>query len=67
MKLEYIVIYENSLGEFDIEHQRIKVKVTVSDIYKQTVLILPSLSDSAQGSRGSYFQAKALYLSLRTS
>ena len=30
MKLEYIVVYENSLDEFDIEHQRIKVKFTVS-------------------------------------
>ena len=29
MKLEYIVVYENSLDEFDIEHHRIKVKVTV--------------------------------------
>ena len=29
MKLEYIVVYENSLDEFDIEHCRIKVKVTV--------------------------------------
>ena len=29
MKLEYIVVYENSSDEFDIEHCRIKVKVTV--------------------------------------
>ena len=29
MKLKYIVVYENSLDEFDIEHCRIKVKVTV--------------------------------------
>ena len=29
MKLEYIVVYENSSDEFDIEHHRIKVKVTV--------------------------------------
>ena len=29
MKLEYIVEYENSSDEFDIEHHRIKVKVTV--------------------------------------
>ena len=29
MKLEYVVVYENSLDEFDIEHHRIKVKVTV--------------------------------------
>ena len=29
MKLEYIVVYENSSDEFDIEHRRIKVKVTV--------------------------------------
>ena len=29
MKLEYIVVYENSLDQFDIEHHRIKVKVTV--------------------------------------
>ena len=29
MKLEYIAVYENSLDEFDIEHCRIKVKVTV--------------------------------------
>ena len=27
MKLEYIVVYENSSDEFDIEHHRIKVKV----------------------------------------
>ena len=29
MKSEYIVVYENSSGEFDIELHRIKVKVTV--------------------------------------
>ena len=29
MKLEYIVVYENSSDEVDIEHCRIKVKVTV--------------------------------------
>ena len=29
MKLEYIVVYENSSDEFDIEHHQIKVKVTV--------------------------------------
>ena len=29
MKLEYIVVYENSSDEFDIEHHRMKVKVTV--------------------------------------
>ena len=29
MKLEYIVVYENSSDEFDIELRRIKVKVTV--------------------------------------
>ena len=29
-KLEYIAVYENSSGEFDIELRRIKVKVTVS-------------------------------------
>ena len=29
MKLEYIVVYENSSEEFDVEHHRIKVKVTV--------------------------------------
>ena len=29
MKLEYIVVYENSSDEFDNEHHRIKVKVTV--------------------------------------
>ena len=29
MKLEYIVVYENSWEEFDMEHHRIKVKVTV--------------------------------------
>ena len=29
MKLEHIVVYENSSDEFDIEHHRIKVKVTV--------------------------------------
>ena len=27
MKLEYVVVYENSSDEFDIEHHRIKVKV----------------------------------------
>ena len=30
MKLEYIVVYENSSDEFVIEHHRIKVKVTVT-------------------------------------
>ena len=29
MKLEYIVVDENSSDEFDIEHHQIKVKVTV--------------------------------------
>ena len=29
MKLDYIVVYENSSDEFDIEHHRIKVKITV--------------------------------------
>ena len=29
MKLEYILVYENSLDKFDIEHCQIKVKVTV--------------------------------------
>ena len=29
MKLEYIVVYENSSDTFDIEHCRIKVKGTV--------------------------------------
>ena len=29
MKLEYIVVYENSSDEFNIEHHQIKVKVTV--------------------------------------
>ena len=29
MKLEYIVVYENSSDEFGIEHPRIKVNVTV--------------------------------------
>ena len=29
MKLEYFVVYEKSLDEFDFEHCRIKVKVTV--------------------------------------
>ena len=29
MKFEYFVVYENSSDEFDIEHHRIKVKVTV--------------------------------------
>ena len=29
MKLEYIVVYENSSDEFDIEHHRTKVKVTL--------------------------------------
>ena len=29
MKLDYIVVYENSSDKFDIELRRIKVKVTV--------------------------------------
>ena len=29
MKLEYTIVYENSSDEFDIEHCRIKVNVTV--------------------------------------
>ena len=29
MKLEHIVVYENNSDDFDIEHHRIKVKVTV--------------------------------------
>ena len=29
MKLEYIVVYENSSDEFDIEHCRVKAKVTI--------------------------------------
>ena len=38
-----------------------------SDISKQIILILSRLSESAPGRRASYFQAQALYLSLRTS
>ena len=30
MKLEYIVVYENSSDKFDIGHSLIKVKVTVA-------------------------------------
>ena len=30
MKLEYVVVYENSSDELDIEHCQIKVKVPVS-------------------------------------
>ena len=37
MKLEYIVVYENSSEEFNIEHLQIKVKVTV-DLQKFTHL-----------------------------
>ena len=40
--------------------------VHLTSIYKQIVSILSCLSDSAQGRRGSYFQAQALCLSLRT-
>ena len=29
MKFEYIIVYENSSDEFNIEHHQIKVKVTV--------------------------------------
>ena len=29
MKLEYIVVYQNSSDEFDIEHHQVMVKVTV--------------------------------------
>ena len=29
MKFKYMVVYENRSEEFDIEHHRIKVKVTV--------------------------------------
>ena len=36
MELKYIVVYENSPDEFDIEHHQIKVKVTVG---LQNVLI----------------------------
>ena len=42
-------------------------KYYTSGIYKQIVLILSRLSDSVQGRRGSYFEAQALYFSLRTS
>ena len=42
-------------------------KYCTSDIYKQIALILSCLNGSTQGRRGSYIQAKALYLSLRTS
>ena len=34
MKLEYIVVYENSSDEFVIEHHRIKVKVTAVTLQK---------------------------------
>ena len=46
----------------------VKIKeYCTSDIYKQFVLILSRLSDSAQGRRYLYFRAHAVYLSLRTS
>ena len=62
MKLEYIVVYENSLDEFNIELHRIKVKVTVGI---QKFLLLTTIQTVR--SYSSYFQAQALYLSLRTS
>ena len=59
MKLKYIVVYENSSDEFDIEQHRIKIKVTVGlqnfPIYHNTncqVLYLPLV------------QAKKLILSM---
>ena len=40
--------------------------IVVLYIYIKIVSILSHLGDSAQVRRGSYFQAQALYLSLRT-
>ena len=40
IKLEYIIVYENGSDEFDIEHQQIKVKVTVGlQIYSPFTII----------------------------
>ena len=48
--------------------QAVKIEpYCTSDFYKEIILILSRLSDSVQGRRGSYFQAQALYLGLRTS
>ena len=38
MKLEYIVVYDNSLDEFDIEHHRIKVTVGLQRFFPFTTI-----------------------------
>ena len=42
MKLEFIVIYEHSSDEFDIEHHRIKVKVGLQKFSPFTTITVRS-------------------------
>ena len=61
-------MYELYISALDhVRELKLRGIVHLNLIYKLIALILLCLSDSAQGRRGSYFQAQALYLSLRTS
>ena len=58
MKLKYIVVYENSSDEFDTEHHRIKVKVTVG-LQKFTTI------QTVRSYNSTLVQARKLILSMK--
>ena len=59
MKFKYMVVYENRSEEFDIEHHRIKVKVTVGlqKFYPFTTI------QTVRSSNSTLVQARKLILS----
>ena len=57
MVLEYIVVYENSSDEFDIEHHRIKVKVPVEKFSPFTTI------QTVRSYNSTLIQARKLILS----
>ena len=59
-KLEYIVVYENSWDEFDIELRRIKVKVTVGIPKFSTITTIQTVRSYSS----TLIQARNLILSM---
>ena len=60
MKFEYIVVYENSSDDFDIEHHRIKVKVTVG-LEKFSLF---TTIETVRSYNSTFIQARKLILSM---
>ena len=63
MNIVTIELYISPLDH--VRKQRFN-SIVLFDVYKQIILILSCLSDSEQGGKYSYFQAEALFFSLRT-